>query len=201
MTQSLTRPRGLFALLAATAVLLALLPSPARAGVSGYATFEGGFVYGEDGMAVFTGPPFEQGCLGQGFPSSEAHLVYPADGTGDRLQARFDSAVMVYDLDALELSDPFELLGMACNAVFNGHPVPQPIATGYGAATTVERCLQPDAECGAPGTVFHGHNWVHATVTDTSGQELKVRAGAKFTVTITEEGVTEDIHRQYVDIR
>ncbi len=66
-----TRPILLFAF-----VLVAVgVPVGASAGVVEPVPVATGYYYEGDGYALFTGPPFEQGCFGEGFPgSSEVHV-------------------------------------------------------------------------------------------------------------------------------
>jgi hypothetical protein len=122
-------PRRLLAATAAAALAAVTVgAASASAGSSGEEMVGIGRVYDNGHYALFTGPPFEQGCMGE-FPLFPAHVV-TAPGGIRTFTARGTNDAMLYDLTALGLTSGVELIGVACDAVFGGGDVPEPIATG-----------------------------------------------------------------------
>lgn len=177
------------------------VPVGASAGVVEDVPVATGYFYEGDGYALFTGPPFEQGCLGEGFPEATAMLVDPPADL-EHFSARFESDMLLYDLDALGLDSAGELLDVACTAVAQGSDdVPTPIAAGTGRVSFRERCEYGIDGCGSPGSVLHAKDDTHGTVTTADGTTLRVRGRVVVDVFFTEDGVTEDIRALTLDVR
>ncbi len=128
-------------------------------------------------------------------------LVNPPAGL-EHLSARFDSDMLLYDLDELGLESADELLDVACTAVTTGSgAVPAPIASGSGRVSFRERCEYGIDGCGSPGSVLHAMDDTHGTVTTADGTTLRVRGRAKVDIRFTQDDVVVDVHAVTLDVR
>ena len=180
--------------IALTAILFLVgAAGTAAAGVSFEDTFEIGYVY-TDGFGVdevlLTGPPLEQGCFGEGFPSGTGRTAEtPAERTNTRNSTESD--MWLYDMAEFGVTDPFEFLFLACTQIATGGPIPVPLASGSGTVRLNEHCDWTDAVdgCFSPGSVLHYTNSAQGTMTSTaSGDVFDVHARAKGSVTFVADG-------------
>lgn len=189
-------PRML-SLLVVTAALVVAGTVPAAAGASDTRPFFLAFVIQEDDLLVLNGPPFEEGCVGEGFVTSDAHVV---DTPSDRenLHVRYDDEVRAYDMAALGFANFDELIGAACAAVATGGDVPPALAVGEGSVRVGYHCeLGPDGptELGcfeSIGSVFRLDVAIRGTVTDVDGNRWRATASFDTTITVTADGDIED---------
>ncbi len=146
-----------------------------------------GFFYEGDGFVLVGGPPFEEGCLGEGFLEPLISFVARGDGT---TLARFQTdgeQIRIYEGDSF-----FEdVLFPSCDAIFDEDPatVPaQPIAIGSGRMSSRVRTEVDGIERVA--------NWLNGKVVDQEGTRWHVRGHVRFTV--TESGI--DVQTDNVDL-
>ncbi len=124
------------ALFGAMLLFLSAFAGPASAGPPGESgnverfEIEGvGLVYDNGEYAVVTGPPFSEGCLGQGFPTTTTQVVNRGNGSFSETWRIKKIDVMVFEWEG----DVFDLIGLSCEALANGEPLPvEPIAVGEG---------------------------------------------------------------------
>ncbi|MGB3829130.1 MAG: hypothetical protein WA962_10180 [Ornithinimicrobium sp.] len=177
----------------ATAMALAMPAATASAGASSYEERQIAHFYNNADYALFTGPTFDLGCLEEGFIESRSHIVSP-DESREMVESTFEDTVNLYDLSQWGVTDPIELLDLACEAVVSGEgDVPTPIASGEAVIKSRERVSPlPD------GFVIRAQNSVLGDVATESGQVWSVHARAKFTITVRGDSVDENV--QFVDL-
>lgn len=183
------RSTALLSGLALAASLAAVSASPADAGASSTESRQDfTFFYANtDGIAAFSGPVFEEGCLGI-FDDQDVHVVRPSD-TRTRMSAHFEDELRLYDLTEIGVANPPELLDLACAAVANGEEAPQAFAVGTGRVQARFDCThQPGSECFTPNSEVDLRNTVKGTVIDQEGNELHVRTTASLTLMFPENG-------------
>lgn len=173
----------------AAAFVLAMPAATASAGASSYEDRQIAHFYINADYAVYTGPPFEQGCLGEGFIESRTHVVRPTESR-EISRSKFEDRIQVYDNSEYGFTDPFDLISLACDAVFSGEgEVPVPIASGEGTVTSSQKVsVLPD------GFVVQAQDSVRGDVVDEFGQVWSVHGLAKYTVTV--QGDTDDFELQ-----
>jgi hypothetical protein len=171
--------------LATTAALalagLTLGAAPASAGVSGTGETEVALFVSNDEYALFTGPPFEEGCANQGFLLATSHVVQAPSGFFTE-QASGSNHALLYDLEAEGVSNHFELLDKACSAFEAGEPLPTPVAEG----STSDRL----AYWGDEDVVEYRDRAIGTLVTP-DGRQLRVNGTTRATLTFTGEGPPE----------
>ena len=167
----------------ATAALAAVTlgSAPASAGVSGTGETEVALFVSNDKYALFTGPPFELGCVGEGFLQAASHVVDAPSGFFTE-QAKGENFASLYDLQAEGVSDHFELLDKVLTACETGDPLPVPIATG----TTSDRLAYWGDD-----DVLNYRDRAIGTLMTPDGQKLKVNGTTRATLTFTGEGPPE----------
>ncbi|MFW2381484.1 MAG: hypothetical protein ACN4GZ_06970, partial [Acidimicrobiales bacterium] len=72
-----------------------------------------GLVYSNGEYAVVTGPPFSQGCFGEGFPTTTTQLVNRGNETFSATWRIKNINVMVFEWEG----DVFDLIGASCEAL------------------------------------------------------------------------------------
>jgi hypothetical protein len=164
-----TTARRTIAATALTALAAVTLgASAASAGVTGEDNVQIARIYFNDDYAIFTGVMFEQGCVGD-FPVFPARGV-DAPGGVHNFTARVTNDAALYDLQALGLSSPFELIELACSALAIGGEAPEPIATGR-----TQEVLQGHET--ADGG-FQYRDSARGTLVDEDGTRYEVRGGS-----------------------
>ena len=139
-------------------------------------SFYDGFVYRGGGYIVLTGPAWDTGCLGQGFPEPTGMFVLPGNGS---FQEHFtldgESILVLDDTAGPALDDIWPWLEAACDAATDGDPStvpPEPLAVGEGKVSFHLRVS-------TDGTA-NIHNWVNGTVETTDGRTVHLSTFAKF---------------------
>ncbi|MEX1287707.1 MAG: hypothetical protein AB1Z57_07205 [Acidimicrobiia bacterium] len=167
-----------YLLLAVAAAVVLALPvvaaaePPAESGVVVRTTFDTGLVYEEGGIFVVGGPPWEEGCLGEGFNDLPFQIVELPGDRGARFQMHFSGEfISVYEGG---YADVWELIGTACAAVGAGLTPPQPIATGYGRYSLTEQFDGPGEG--------RGQNSLVGRVTTMDGRMVHVSTFAKYRI-------------------
>jgi hypothetical protein len=131
---------------------------------------EAGQVYDDGEYAVVTGPPFSEGCVGQGFSLTTAQGVSRGNGTFSQTWRIKNINVMVFEWEG----DVFDLIGQNCEAIFDGDPetMPvEPIAVGEG---------RHSFKVSGDQNGVHIRNTLTARVTTTDGQRAHVNTFASF---------------------
>jgi hypothetical protein len=170
--------RRVLAVVSATALAcLTLGAAPAAAGVSGTGETEVALFVSNDKYALFTGPPFDQGCANEGFLRVASHVVQAPSGFFTE-QARGENPALLYDLEAEGVSDHFQLLDKACSAYEAGEPLPVPIATG----TTSDRLRYWGDD-----DVLQYMDRAIGTLVTPEGRTVKVNGTTRATITFSDE--------------
>lgn len=129
---------------------------------------ETGLFYGNGEYVVVTGPAFEEGCFGEGFPEVTAQLVNRGNGS-------FSETFHVSGVDAMVFEyggDAFDVIGANCDAVANGEPlVFEPIAVGSG---------RHSFKVTGDENGVHVRNSFVGKVTTTDGRRVHVNTFASF---------------------
>ncbi len=173
-----TAHRTLAATAATALTALTLGVAPASAGVSSTGEARVATFYSNDEYALFTGPPFEQGCLDEGFLTAAAHVVEAPGGIYTE-RASGENLALLYDLEAEGASDGIELLENACAALEAGDPMPVPVAEG----TTSDRFNVWES---SDGTVYRDQ--AIGTLETPDGRELKVHGRYSLSITFPDDG-------------
>lgn len=161
----------------AVAAAVATVPSPASAGVSSSESYWIGHLYDDGVYALVTGPPFEDGCRGEGF-TEELHLVEPPSGNF-LVHDKFVNRANLFELAPWGVTEVTELLDVACEAVLTGvGTVPTPVAIG----SVTEIWSERGRPRGAEDTIAI-QNSVAGSVTFQDGRTVEVRGAAKFRLT------------------
>jgi hypothetical protein len=127
-----------------------------------------GLVYDNGEYAVVTGPPFSEGCFGEGFPLTTAQGVNRGNGTFSETWRIKNINVMVFEWEG----NVFELIDQNCTAIVNGDPLPvEPIAVGEG---------RHNFKVSGGQDGVHIQNTLTARVMTTDGQRAHVNAFASF---------------------
>lgn len=154
MTRTWSRTASTMVLLAAMALMIptaAVADPPDASGVVERAPELSGWVMWDGDLIVLTGPPPEEGCVGEGFQFPIATTANPPGGTSVTRYSHIDS-VWVYDDEGT--NDPFEwLFGGVCVALAAGEPAPEPLAHGEGRVTLANGNLRVTAQV----TTADGH--------------------------------------------
>ncbi len=126
----------------------------------------GGLVYDNGEYAVVTGPAFEQGCFGEGFPPINTQVVNRGNGTFSETWQIKDIRVMVFEWEG----NVFDLIDLNCASIASGGAaVVEPIAVGQGRHSFTSR---------GDDNGVHVQNTLTAKVTTTDGQRAHVNAFA-----------------------
>jgi hypothetical protein len=129
---------------------------------------EAGLVYDNGEYAVVTGPPFSEGCFGEGFPTTTAQSVSRGNDSFSETWRIKNINVMVFEWEG----NVFDLIGQSCEAIVNGDPLPaEPIAMGEG---------RHSFKVSGDQNGVHIQNTLTANVTTTDGQRAHVNAFASF---------------------
>ncbi len=193
------RPLRTLFLLVVSCALVVAGAVPAAAGASDTRPFFLAFVVQEDDLLILNGPPFEEGCQGEGFVTSDAHVV-DTPSERENLHVRYDDEIRAYDMAALGFADFDDLIEASCTAVATGGEVPPALAVGEGSVRVGYHCeLGPDGptELGcfeSIGSVFRLDVAIRGivTVTDADGNRWRATASFDTTVTVTADGDVED---------
>ncbi|MCA1784105.1 MAG: hypothetical protein ABR616_03875 [Dermatophilaceae bacterium] len=170
--------RKIAAAAAAAVTGLTLGAAPATAGVSSSGESELALFYFDDEYALFTGPPFDEGCRGEGFQRVTSHVVETPSGIYNE-HASGENLALLYDLEAEGVSSGFELLEKACAALEAGETMPEPVAEG----TTSDR-----RQAWEGIDKFHYRDTAVGTLKTPDGQTLKVHGRYRISVTFAEDG-------------
>lgn len=181
------RRSGLVASVVTAAMTLAFAaPASANEGVPEEEVADAAFFVNGDGVILVTGPPFEEGCFGEGFPQ-ETYLERRTP-SGVR-----NSNVTVEETDAflVQGDDFFTLLDEVCPALAAGEPSPAVIlATGTGSARAARHENRD-------GSALERAN-LRATLETPDGAVLDVRAHT--TIAIRADG-SLDVRNAFVRVR
>lgn len=127
-----------------------------------------GLVYDNGEYAVVTGPPFSEGCLGEGFPATTTQVVHRGNGSFSETWRIKNINVMVFEWEG----GVFDLIGASCEALAMGLPLPyEPIATGKGSHSF---------KVSGDENGVHIRNTLTAKLTTTDGQRAHVNTFASF---------------------
>ncbi len=125
-------------------------------------------------LVLVTGPPFEQGCLGEGFTVATMRSVlidgvYTSRMTADGVEMRLYSAPSFG-----------ALIDAACEAFFTGGEMPQAIAFGIGSWTYLaeNQTELPGSSFEAPSVGSHITNRAKAVMTFEDGTRADVVGNA-----------------------
>lgn len=156
------RTAATFIAVAATLVTVTapgvLAEAPSETGIVERETVTFGYFVEGDGIIAVTGPPFAEGCLGEGFLESIEISVNRPNGTVLRRNRTAEDLLSIYEGDSF-LED---LLFPSCDAVSDDDPTTmpvQPIATGTGVPYIIDHI---DEE----GEIAESRLSIRGTVTD-----------------------------------
>ena len=138
---------------------------PAESGNVERFEVEAGLVYGDGEYAVVTGPPFSEGCFGEGFPTTTAQGVSRGNGSFSETWRIKNINVMVFEWEG----DPFDLIGASCEAL--PEIFLEPIAVGVG---------QHSFKVSGDQNGVHIRNTLTAKVTTTDGRRAHLNTFASF---------------------
>lgn len=120
----------------------------------------------DDGLFVVTGPPFEEGCFGEGFLEPLAKVVTAPDGSSVTT-VNYQDHAWVYDNQGFD--DPLDwLFGVVCPAIWAGEPAPVALADGQG-VFDVNGSVDTDG-------VEYVSISLKAVVTTADGQDVRLNA-------------------------
>lgn len=131
-------------------------------------TTETGLIYDNGENVVITGPPFEQGCFGEGFPTTRSQVVFRGNDTFSETYHVAGVSVMVFEYGG----DAFDVIIANCDALAAGEPpVFEPIAMGEG---------RHSFKVSGDENGVHIRNTFTAKVTTTDGRRAHVNTFASF---------------------
>ena len=127
-----------------------------------------GLVYDNGEYAVVTGPPFSEGCFGEGFPLTTAQGVNRGNGTFSETWRIKNINVMVFEWEG----NVFDLIGASCQLLAEeGKVFLEPIAVGEG---------RHNFKVSGDQNGAHIQNTLTARVMTTDGQWAHVNTFASF---------------------
>jgi len=161
-------------LLAIVAVWASVLVAPATA--NEHVTVDEGlfdFFYEsvEDQLVLVTGPPFEQGCVGDGFTLVSRTSILE-DGLYTSHMNVDGTEMRLYEAPSFDV-----LINAACEAFFTGGDMPEPIAFGIGSwkYRAWDQTELPASSFDAPPVGTHIRDSAWASMVFTDGTQAQVR--------------------------
>jgi hypothetical protein len=163
------------AVLAAALSVLVLGPAAsADPGASEFSLDRAGAAYADVGLVLLTGPPIEEGCVGEGWSLVDTHTVTTPSGLWKEFQMP-DERLWLYEAESLGA-----LLSANCGAIARGEAPPIPLlASGTGSTTKLEHW---------DGDTVRLIYQTRGTVTDAEGHEWSIQARWHTDVTFREDG-------------
>jgi hypothetical protein len=127
-------------------------------------------------LVLVTGPPFEQGCPGEGFTLASMTSILKDGLYTSRMNVN-GTEMRLYEAPSFDV-----LINEACGAVFGGGDMPQPIAFGVGSWTykAWDQAYLPSSSFDPPAVGSRLANSATATMTFTSGMVAEVRGIADY---------------------
>jgi hypothetical protein len=116
-------------LLAIAAMWVATIAAPATANehvLTDEGLFDWFYESAEADLVLVTGPPFDQGCVGDGFTLVSRKSILKDGLYTSRMNVN-GTELRLYEASSFE-----ELINAACEAFFTGGDMPEPIAFGVG---------------------------------------------------------------------
>lgn len=135
----------------------------------------------EADLVLVTGPPFDQGCIGEGFTLASRTSILK-DGLYTSHINTNGTEMRLYEAASFD-----ELINAACEAFFTGGDMPEPIAFGIGSwkYRSWDQTTLPESsfDLGPVGAHIRDSAW--ATMVYTDGSRAQVRGVADYVVTDT----------------
>jgi len=171
-------------LLAIVAVWASVLVAPATA--NDHVTVDEGlfdwfYESAEADLVLVTGPPFEEGCVGDGFTLVTRKSILK-DGLYTSHMNTNGAEMRLYEAPSFEA-----LINAACGALATGGDPPEPIAFGIGSwkYRASDQTALPASSFEPPAIGAHVVNSAWATMVFTDGSRAQVRGSADYVQTAT----------------
>lgn len=171
-------------MLAVIAVWAAVIVAPATANdhvIVDEGEFDFFYENAEEELVLVTGPAFEQGCLGEGFTTVTRQSTLHDGLYSSRMHVN-GTEIRLYSAPSFGV-----LVDAACEAVFTGGDVPQPIAFGVGSwkYRAWDQTALPASSFEPPSVGSHTVNSAWAVMEFTDGSQALVRGNADYIQTET----------------
>jgi len=169
-------------LLAIVAVWAAVIAAPAAANdhvMWDDAEYDFFYESAEAELVLVTGPPFDQGCIGEGFTVTPRQSIL-IDGLYSSQMSASGVEMRLYSAPSFDV-----LINAACEALFTGGDMPQPIAFGIGSYKYMaeNQAFLPYSPSDGTSVGAHETNSAWAMMTFEDGTHAQVRGNADYTWT------------------
>jgi hypothetical protein len=169
-------------LLAIAAMWAATIAAPATANehvLTDEGLFDWFYESAEADLVLVTGPPFEQGCVGDGFTLASRTSILK-DGLYTSTMNVNGTEMRLYEAPSFEV-----LINAACEAFFTGGDMPEPIAFGIGSwkYKAWDQTELPPSSFEVPPVGAHTTNTSWASMLFTDGTRAQVKGIADYVST------------------